>query len=84
MSTLTAFEYCHCSIKIAVPLYFIMGRLEGEAPEKVDIVFDRVSVEAKVPLGRRTVPTLPNAIVNGAKVTTHLYIYYIYNNSSIM
>jgi hypothetical protein len=46
-----------------------MSRLGCQAPE-VEIVFDRVSIEAVVPVGRRTMPTLPNAIINGGKVTT--------------
>ncbi|WVZ64109.1 hypothetical protein U9M48_013676 [Paspalum notatum var. saurae] len=43
------------------------GRLGCEAPEKVEIVFDGVSVEAVVPVGRQAMPTLPNAIINGGK-----------------
>jgi hypothetical protein len=42
--------------------------LGNEVPEKVEIVFDSVSVEAKMPFSLRALPTLPNAIVNGGKV----------------
>ncbi|KAG2634139.1 hypothetical protein PVAP13_2NG252500 [Panicum virgatum] len=43
-------------------------RLGNEVPEKVEIVFDNVSAEAKMPFSGRALPTLPNAIVNGGKV----------------
>jgi len=39
-----------------------------EPPEKVEVVFDGVSVEAEERVGRRALPTLPNAVFNGVKV----------------
>ncbi|KAF8650092.1 hypothetical protein HU200_064066 [Digitaria exilis] len=39
-----------------------------ETPEKVEIVFEGISVEAEMPFGRRELPSLPNAVINGAKV----------------
>jgi hypothetical protein len=38
-------------------------------PEKVDIVFDGISVEAQLRNDEREPPTLPNAVFNGVKVT---------------
>ncbi|ONM54003.1 Pleiotropic drug resistance protein 2 [Zea mays] len=42
------------------------SRLGCQDPE-VEIIFDSVSVEAVVPVGRRTTPTLPNTIINCGK-----------------
>ncbi|XP_004956470.1 ABC transporter G family member 45 isoform X2 [Setaria italica] len=41
--------------------------LGREAPEKVEVVFEDVSVQAEEHVGRRALPTLPNAVFNGAK-----------------
>ncbi|XP_039810984.1 ABC transporter G family member 45-like [Panicum virgatum] len=38
-----------------------------EPPEKVEVVFDGVSVEAEERVGRRALPTLPNAVFNAVK-----------------
>ena len=34
----------------------------------MEVVFDGVSVEAEERVGRRALPTLPNAVFNGVKV----------------
>jgi hypothetical protein len=36
-------------------------------------VFEGVSVEAEMPFGRRALPTLPNAVINGGKVLIDLW-----------
>jgi hypothetical protein len=44
-------------------------RHEAPPPEKVEVVFDGLSVEAEErAAGRRALPTLPNAFLNGAQV----------------
>ncbi|TVU11154.1 hypothetical protein EJB05_44721 [Eragrostis curvula] len=43
-------------------------RMGREDPQKVEIVFEDVSVEAELPAGERLPPTLPNAMVNGVKI----------------
>ncbi|RLN33068.1 ABC transporter G family member 45-like isoform X1 [Panicum miliaceum] len=42
-------------------------RVGREPPEKVEVVFDGVSVEAEERVGRRALPTLPNVVFNGVK-----------------
>ncbi|KAF8712055.1 hypothetical protein HU200_028888 [Digitaria exilis] len=49
------------------------SRLGSEAPEKVETVFEGISVEAEMHVGRRELPSLPNAIINGAKVMVSVW-----------
>jgi len=46
----------------------VESRLGVEAP-KVEVRFERLTVEADVRVGRRAVPTLLNCAVNAAQVT---------------
>nr|CAB3453022.1 unnamed protein product [Digitaria exilis] len=48
-----------------------------EAPEKVEVVFDNMSVEVEERVGRRALLTLPNAVFNGAKVCYSRFLEYL-------